>query len=160
MLAGEAVAERHSPRSFFHLLSALISLSLSDFTWPYKCRWRREKSHKRIGLFGCLIPDIRGIAAIAAINDSVLLFSMVAIGGNWLFGGYLRHYVYILHDAMVFDAARLKTYDMEYAFYNYHSSNIIRRIILECPTFAPTLWKKALEGKCKLSVQGCMQPWI
>lgn len=37
---------------------------------------------------------------------------------------------------------------------NFHSSRTIRRLVLDCPTFASTLWKKALKGKCQTWAQG------
>lgn len=50
--------------------------------------------------------------------------------------------IHILPDAIVSEAAPLKKDDMEYALDIYHPNRIIRRIILNCPTFATTLWKK------------------
>ncbi|KAF6165605.1 hypothetical protein GIB67_021875 [Kingdonia uniflora] len=37
---------------------------------------------------------------------------------------------------------------------NFHSSRIIRKLVLDCSAFASTLWKSALEGKCQLWAQG------
>ncbi|KAL6990025.1 hypothetical protein U1Q18_015777 [Sarracenia purpurea var. burkii] len=37
---------------------------------------------------------------------------------------------------------------------NFHSSRTIRRLVLDCPTFASILWKNALKGKCKMWAQG------
>lgn len=37
---------------------------------------------------------------------------------------------------------------------NFHSSRTIRRLVLDCPTFASILWKKALKGKCQTWAQG------
>nr|XP_040248602.1 pumilio homolog 24 isoform X4 [Aegilops tauschii subsp. strangulata] len=63
--------------------------------------------------------------------------------------------IHVLHNAIACDAARPRTDDVdEHAFDNYHSSRIIRRMVLDCPAFAATLWKKALEGKCKLYADG------
>ncbi|CAM0953458.1 unnamed protein product [Alopecurus aequalis] len=78
----------------------------------------------------------------------------VALGGkdNVLEG--ITHQIHGLHEAIASDAARLRTDDVEHAFDNYQSSRIIRRMILDCPAFAATLWKKALEGKCKLYADG------
>ncbi|XP_030975160.1 pumilio homolog 24 [Quercus lobata] len=38
----------------------------------------------------------------------------------------------------------------EHVLKNFHSSRAIRKLVLDCPTFACTLWKKALKGKCEL----------
>jgi pumilio family protein 6 len=60
----------------------------------------------------------------------------------------------MLHDAIVSDAAQPKTEDIEHAFENFFSSRVIRRMIIDCPAFAVTLWRKALEGKCKIWAEG------
>jgi pumilio family protein 6 len=84
----------------------------------------------------------------------MLQFSKVAIGGkdNVLEG--LTEQIHLLHDAIASDAARPKSEDIEHAFENFHSSRVIRKMILDCPAFAATLWEKALEGKCKLYADG------
>lgn len=42
----------------------------------------------------------------------------------------------------------------EHLLENFHSSRTIRRLILDCPAFASTLWNKALKGKCEMWAQG------
>lgn len=42
----------------------------------------------------------------------------------------------------------------EHLLENFHSSRTIRKLILDCPAFASTLWNKALKGKCELWAQG------
>ncbi|XP_010487548.1 PREDICTED: pumilio homolog 24 [Camelina sativa] len=39
--------------------------------------------------------------------------------------------------------------DSEHILENFHSSRTIRRLVLDCPGFASTLFKKALSGKCR-----------
>ncbi|XP_010504678.1 PREDICTED: pumilio homolog 24-like [Camelina sativa] len=39
--------------------------------------------------------------------------------------------------------------DSEHIMENFHSSRTIRRLVLDCPGFASTLFKKALSGKCR-----------
>ncbi|XP_006651985.1 pumilio homolog 24 [Oryza brachyantha] len=77
----------------------------------------------------------------------------VAVGGedNVLEGVTDR--IQSLHNAIASDAARPKK-DTEHAFDNYHSSRLIRRLVLESPAFAAILWNKALEGKCKTWADG------
>uniref|UniRef100_A0A0A9G6N2 Uncharacterized protein n=1 Tax=Arundo donax TaxID=35708 RepID=A0A0A9G6N2_ARUDO len=60
----------------------------------------------------------------------------------------------MLHDAIASDAERLKTQDFEHAFENFHSGRVIRKIVIDCPAFASTLWKKALEENCKIWADG------
>jgi pumilio homology domain family member 6 len=80
----------------------------------------------------------------------------VAVGGkdNVLEGIGDRINMLQLHDAIASDAEQPKTEDIEHAFENFHSSRVIRKLIIECPTFAVTLWKKALKGKCKIWAHG------
>eukprot|EP00262_Sarcandra_glabra_P017584 TRINITY_DN6061_c0_g1_i1.p1 TRINITY_DN6061_c0_g1~~TRINITY_DN6061_c0_g1_i1.p1 ORF type:complete len:660 (-),score=112.79 TRINITY_DN6061_c0_g1_i1:326-2281(-) len=61
-----------------------------------------------------------------------------------------------LYEAIASIAALSKTEesDGEHVFENFHSSRTIRKLVLDCPTFATTLWKSALEGKCEMWVQG------
>lgn len=42
----------------------------------------------------------------------------------------------------------------EHVLNNFHSSRTIRKLVLDCPTFACTLWKNALKGKSHLWAQG------
>ncbi|WCJ23422.1 pumilio 24 [Euphorbia peplus] len=42
----------------------------------------------------------------------------------------------------------------EHLLENFHSSRTIRKLILDCPKFAITLWKKALKGNSKTWAQG------
>lgn len=78
----------------------------------------------------------------------------VAVGGkdNVLEGVTDR--IHMLHDAIASDAAQPKTEDIEHAFENFFSSRVIRRMIIDCPAFAVTLWRKALKGKCKIWAEG------
>lgn len=61
-----------------------------------------------------------------------------------------------LHDAVASLAAESKSEasEEEHILENFHSSRTIRKLVMDCPTFASTLWKKALKGKCDLWAQG------
>ncbi|GJN22771.1 hypothetical protein PR202_gb10367 [Eleusine coracana subsp. coracana] len=78
----------------------------------------------------------------------------VAVGGkdNVLEG--ISDRIHMLHDAIASDAAQPKMEDIEHAFENFHSSRVIRKLIIDCPAFAVILWKKALKGKCKIWAHG------
>jgi hypothetical protein len=78
----------------------------------------------------------------------------MAVGGkdNVLDG--LTDRIHMLHDAIASDAAQPKTEDTEHAFENFFSSRVIRRMVIDCPAFAVTLWRKALQGKCKIWAEG------
>lgn len=60
-----------------------------------------------------------------------------------------------LHEAIATLAAQPKLDGSEeHILENFHSSRTIRKLILDCSTFAATLWKKAFEGNCKTWAQG------
>ncbi|KAI3847972.1 hypothetical protein MKW92_040151, partial [Papaver armeniacum] len=42
----------------------------------------------------------------------------------------------------------------EHVLINFHSSRTIRKLILDCPSFASIIWKTAFEGKCEMWSQG------
>ncbi|KAL6526490.1 hypothetical protein OROGR_015580 [Orobanche gracilis] len=57
-----------------------------------------------------------------------------------------------LHEAIASIAAqpKLDEPEQEHILENFHSSRIIRKLVLDCPVFASTLWEKALKGKCAI----------
>ncbi|XVE65574.1 hypothetical protein DITRI_Ditri08aG0010700 [Diplodiscus trichospermus] len=61
-----------------------------------------------------------------------------------------------LYEAIAALAAKPKSEESEeeHVLENFHSSRTIRKLVLNCPAFASTLWKKSLEGKCQLWAQG------
>jgi len=61
-----------------------------------------------------------------------------------------------LHDAVASLAAMPKPADSqeEHVLENFHSSRTIRKLILDCPNFASTLWEKAFKGKSELWAHG------
>ncbi|XP_010259453.1 PREDICTED: pumilio homolog 24 isoform X2 [Nelumbo nucifera] len=61
-----------------------------------------------------------------------------------------------LHEAVASLAALPKTEESEeeHILENFHSSRTIRKLVLNCPSFASTLWKIALEGKCEVWAHG------
>ncbi|KAI4986287.1 hypothetical protein ZWY2020_018917 [Hordeum vulgare] len=100
--------------------------------------------------YGCLV-------VIGKLTKQLkeLIFDKVAVGGKNNFLEGVTDRIHVLHNAIASDASRPRTDDGdEHAFDNYHSSRIIRRMILDCPAFAAILWKKALKGKCKLYADG------
>ncbi|XP_050216559.1 pumilio homolog 24 [Mercurialis annua] len=80
----------------------------------------------------------------------------VATGGA---GGILQvldEKLNTLHEAIAALVAEPKSDDSEtdHVLENFHSSRTIRKLIIDSSTFATTLWKKALKGKCELWAQG------
>lgn len=61
-----------------------------------------------------------------------------------------------LHKAIASLAALPKSEDSEeeHVLENFHSNRTIRKLILDCPSFASTLWEEALKGKCESWAHG------
>ncbi|KAM3279716.1 hypothetical protein ACQJBY_046845 [Aegilops geniculata] len=118
-------------------------------------KWRQELLVKS-ELYEVLIETcIENVGELLRTNFGKDVLYEVAVGGKNNFLKGVTDRIQVLHNAIACDAARPRTDDVdEHAFDNYHSSPIIRRMILDCPAFAATLWKKALEGKCKLYADG------
>ncbi|CAM0877625.1 unnamed protein product [Alopecurus aequalis] len=94
--------------------------------------------------------DVLSEVAIGG-KDNVLKF---ALGGKDDDSKDVTEQIHLLHDAIASEAAKPKTEDTEHVFENFYSSRIIRRMILDSPAFAATLWKKALKGKCTSYADG------
>ncbi|XP_031496444.1 pumilio homolog 24 isoform X2 [Nymphaea colorata] len=79
----------------------------------------------------------------------------VAVGGaGGILWQTLTDKLDALHVAISQLGAAPKVELQEHVFENFHSSRVIRKLILECPRFANTLWKLALKDRCKLWAQG------
>ncbi|GER27668.1 pumilio 24 [Striga asiatica] len=61
-----------------------------------------------------------------------------------------------LHEAIASIACQLKVDEpeKEHILEHFHSSRVIRKLVLDCPAFASTLWEKALKGKCEIWSKG------
>ncbi|CAA0834839.1 Pumilio homolog 24 [Striga hermonthica] len=61
-----------------------------------------------------------------------------------------------LHEAIASIAFQPKVDEpeQEHILEHFHSSRAIRKLVLDCPAFASTLWEKALKGKCEIWSKG------
>lgn len=61
-----------------------------------------------------------------------------------------------LHEALASVAAHPKQDEAEeeHILEQFHSSRVIRKLVLDCPAFASTLWERALKGKCAVWAKG------
>lgn len=81
----------------------------------------------------------------------------VATGGA---GGILRPNLDAKLEALYEEIASLAAQpnseeeEEDHLLENFHASRTIRRLVLDCPAFASTLWKKALKGNSKTWAQG------
>ncbi|GAB4850843.1 Pumilio 24 [Ancistrocladus abbreviatus] len=79
----------------------------------------------------------------------------VAIGGaDGILRPSLNDMLVDLHQTIASLAAQSKTDNTEHLLENFHSSRTIRKLALDCPEFACTLWKVALEGKSNSWARG------
>ncbi|KAF7045301.1 hypothetical protein CFC21_054420 [Triticum aestivum] len=117
---------------------------------------RRQELLVKSELYEVLIETcIENVGQLLRTNFGKDVLYEVSVGGKNNFLEGVTDRIHVLHNAIACDAARPRTDDGdEHAFDNYHSSRTIRRMILDCPAFAATLWKTALEGKCKLYADG------
>lgn len=80
----------------------------------------------------------------------------VAVGGADGILNSLTDRISALHEAIASAASLPKKEESEeeHVFENFHSSRTIRKLILSSPTFATTLWTKAMKSKCEMWAQG------
>ncbi|GMJ08387.1 pumilio 24 [Hibiscus trionum] len=85
-----------------------------------------------------------------------VIFEVAMGGSDGILHPTLDEKLNNLHEAIAALAAKPKPEEPEeeHVLENFHSSRTIRKLVLDCPSFASTLWKKSLEGKCQLWAQG------
>ncbi|OIW17690.1 hypothetical protein TanjilG_29040 [Lupinus angustifolius] len=119
---------------------------------------RRQELLIKSGLAENLLDiSIENVGELIRSNFGKEVLYQVATGGS---GGILHptldDKINSLHEAIASLAAESKSEDSqeEHVFENFHSSRTIRKLILDCPNFASTLWEKALKGKSELWAHG------
>ncbi|XVF62521.1 hypothetical protein PTKIN_Ptkin09bG0015000 [Pterospermum kingtungense] len=85
-----------------------------------------------------------------------VIFEVAMGGSDGILQPSLDEKLNNLHEAIAELSAKPKSEESEeeHVLENFHSSRTIRKLVLDCPAFASTLWKKSLEGKCNLWAQG------
>ncbi|CAK9328961.1 unnamed protein product [Citrullus colocynthis] len=87
-----------------------------------------------------------------------VMYEVATGGADGILQSKLGEKLSALYEAIASLAAEPKSEDAasgdEHVLENFHSSRTIRKLILDCPAFALTLWNKALEGKSKTWSQG------
>lgn len=81
----------------------------------------------------------------------------VATGGaDGILNSAMQDKLNALHNAIASLVAEPKSEESEeeHVLENFHSSRTIRKLILDSPTFASTLWNTALKGKCEMWAVG------
>ncbi|KAK6913729.1 CPL domain [Dillenia turbinata] len=114
---------------------------------------RRQELLLQSGLAESLVTTcIQSAAELLESKFGKEVLYEVATGGE---GGILNltlnDKIEELHGAIASLAALPKSDEAskEHVLENFHSSRTIRRLVLDCPAFASTLWKSALEGRCE-----------
>lgn len=105
---------------------------------------------------GLIDTCIESVGELLRSNFGKEVIYEVATGGS---GGFLLptldDKLNALHEAIASLAAMAsEETEEEHVLNNFHSSRTIRKLVLDCPTFACTLWKNALKGKSQLWAQG------
>ncbi|KAK9059426.1 hypothetical protein SSX86_022046 [Deinandra increscens subsp. villosa] len=89
-------------------------------------------------------------------NGKEVLFEVASRGADNILHPHLDEKLDTLHEAIASRVSLPKSegQEEEHLLENFHSSRTIRKLILECPSFASTLWKQTFKGNCKTWVQG------
>lgn len=89
------------------------------------------------------------------IQDHLIFLVQVAVGGvDGILRPTLDEKLTSLYEKVAALAAQPKSDESEHILENYYSSRTIRKLVLECPTFASILWQTALKGNSKLWAAG------
>ncbi|XP_015937538.1 pumilio homolog 24 [Arachis duranensis] len=119
---------------------------------------RRQELLIKSGLAESLLDIcIENVGELIRSNFGREVLYEVATGGS---GGVLHptldDKITSLHEAVASLSAMPKSDDSEedHVLENFHSSRTIRKLVLDCPKFASTLWEKAIKGKSELWAQG------
>ncbi|RDX94671.1 Pumilio-like 24 [Mucuna pruriens] len=119
---------------------------------------RRQELLIKSGLADSLLDTcIDSVGELIRSNFGREVLYEVATGGSdGIMLPTLDDKINSLHNAVASLAAMPKPEDSqeEHVLENFHSSRTIRKLILDCPNFASTLWEKALKGKSELWAHG------
>ncbi|BAT77096.1 hypothetical protein LR48_Vigan01g302900 [Vigna angularis] len=119
---------------------------------------RRQELLIKSGLADSLLDVcIESVGELLRSNFGKEILYEVATGGSdGIMRPTLDDKINSLHNAVASLAAMPKPADSqeEHVLENFHSSRTIRKLILDCPNFASTLWEKAFKGKSELWAHG------
>lgn len=80
-----------------------------------------------------------------------VIYKVATGGADGILNSTMEDKLDTLHKAIASHVAEPKSEESEeeHVLENFHSSRTVRKLILDCPTFASTLWNTALKGKCE-----------
>lgn len=116
---------------------------------------RRQQLLVKSGLAESLVDIcIESAAELLCSNvGKEVIFEVASGGADGILHPHLDEKLYALHEVIASLAAEPKSGD-DHVLENFHSSRVIRKLVLDCPSFASILWKDALKGRCKIWAQG------
>ncbi|CAJ1940948.1 unnamed protein product [Sphenostylis stenocarpa] len=119
---------------------------------------RRQELLIKSGLADSLLDVcIESVGELIRSNFGKEILYEVATGGSdGIMHPTMDEKINSLHNAVASLAAMPKQEDSqeEHVLENFHSSRTIRKLILDCPNFASTLWDKAFKGRSELWAHG------
>ncbi|CAI9776211.1 unnamed protein product [Fraxinus pennsylvanica] len=119
---------------------------------------RRQELLVNSGLAEKLIDACHEIAGelLRSKFGKEIIYEVATGGADGILHPTLDEKLATLHEAIVSLAMQPKQDDAEeeHILEQFHSSRTIRKLVLDCPAFALTLWEKALKGKCATWVKG------
>lgn len=85
-----------------------------------------------------------------------VLYEVATGGADGILLNDLDEKLHNLYEAVAALAAKPKSEGSkeEHLLENFHSSRTIRKLVLDCPSFASVLWENTLKGKCEMWAQG------
>lgn len=117
---------------------------------------RRQELLIKSGLAETLIDTCIEMAEeLLMSNIGKEILYEVAIGGvDGILRPSLDEKLTTLYEKVAALVAQPKSDASEHILENFHSSRTLRKLVLDCSTFALVLWEKALEGKAETWTQG------
>ncbi|PWA95710.1 protein kinase, ATP binding site, Serine/threonine-protein kinase Plk3 [Artemisia annua] len=115
----------------------------------YQCL---QKSHEQRPTMSTVVKKLKA----ALVIDFVVVIDACADSAEELLRSNHGREVLFENEAIASVVATPKSEEEEeeHLLENIHSSRTIRKLIIESPSFASTLWEKAFKGKCKTWARG------
>ncbi|KAL8490597.1 hypothetical protein ACS0TY_022558 [Phlomoides rotata] len=104
-------------------------------------------------LIGASSESVEGL--LRSKYGKEVIFEVATGGADGILHPTLDEKLKDLHEAIASIAAQPKLEEAEeHILEQFHSSRAIRKLILDCPPFASTLWEKAFKGNCAIWAKG------
>lgn len=119
---------------------------------------RRRELLINSGLAESLIDvcgEMAGELLVSRFGKEVM-YEVATGGADGILLNDLDEKLHNLYEAVAALAAKPKSEGSkeEHLLENFHSSRTIRKLVLDCPSFASVLWENTLKGKCEMWAQG------